>query len=329
MVLVLALLFGSTALLVILSLPVGVYTVLFTTLAQGYGASTPVYTFVWAGPLPVTLPVAIPVGVLCVLELAIYAVLLAYTFAHQSLLAAFSAGFNDGVSCLFSSDLVVVLTSVGFYIFSALIIDVFVTSSGAPIGGISESNALFYFVIQTVSPLREEVGFRVGVIGVVAFLLALGTSRKGLLRALWRPSTVYESDLVRTGKMITVLAALVASSAIFGAWHVLSGSGWDIGKLPGATFGGLVLGYLYIKRGFHVAVLTHWGIDYVGTVFAFFGQGAYGIPWEQTPGFFLQQVVSVDMIEFLGLASFLLVIYVGVFKVRRPDQSTRGSTGSP
>ncbi len=316
-VLIFALLFGITVLLATLSLPIGVYTVLFTTLAQGYGAATLVYTFVWAGPVPVTLPVAVPVGLLFVLEIAVYMILLAYAFAHKSAFAAFSAGFRSGVSFLLSNDLVVVLISVGFYIFSVLIIDAFVTAGGAPIGGPSESNALFYFVAVTVSPLREELGFRVGIIGVVACLIALGGSRTGLLRALWRPSTVYERDVVRTGKVFAVIAALVASSAIFGLWHVLSGTGWDIGKLPGVIFGGLILGYLYIRYGFHVAVLTHWGIDYFGTAFAFFGQGAYGILWTSDPGYLLQQIVSIDLIMGIGLFSFLLVIYLGAARLLR------------
>ena len=68
---------------------------------------------------------------------------------------------------------------------------------------------------------------------------------------------------------------------------------------------------LYVKYGFHIAVLAHWGIDYFGSAFAFFGQAAYGIDWTSSTNEFVGQlVVDVDMILVFGLASFLLVVYL-------------------
>lgn len=317
-VLAFAAVFGLTAVLAIISLPLGVYTVLYTTLAQGYGAATLVRTFVWAGPIPVVLPWAVPLGILFVSEIAVYSVLLVYALAHKNVFRSFADGFRSGLSLLLSNDLVVALLAVGFYVFTVVIIDQVVTAGGAPVGGLSDTNDLFYFVTATISPLREEVGFRVGIIGIVAMLLAIGKSWKGMLNALWRPSSAYEGGPTMSGKAVTVMVALAISSIVFGLWHVLSGSGWEIGKLPGATFGGLVIGYVYVKRGFHVAVLTHWGVDYLGTVFAFFGQGAYGISWTAVPGYVLEQVISLDMVAGIGLASFLVVLYLGYSKFARP-----------
>jgi hypothetical protein len=100
------------------------------------------------------------------------------------------------------------------------------------------------------------------------------------------------------------------SSIIFGAAHVLSG--WTAGKLVEASYGGLVLGYVYVKYGFHVAVMTHWGFDFVANAFAFFGQGVAGIAWNSpTSEYVLQAVMDYDLVFVFGLASFLVVAYAG------------------
>ena len=76
-----------------------------------------------------------------------------------------------------------------------------------------------------------------------------------------------------------------------------------------------MLGFLYVKYGFHVAVLTHWGVDYLGSVFAFYGQAAYGIPFNSsTTEYVGQYLVDIDMLLLFGLASFILVAYLGVKK---------------
>jgi hypothetical protein len=65
-----------------------------------------------------------------------------------------------------------------------------------------------------------------------------------------------------------------------------------------------------------VAVLAHWGVDYFGSVFAFFGQAAYGISWNSNSTEFLgQYLVDFDIVYLFGLASFLVVFYVGIKKL--------------
>jgi hypothetical protein len=154
------------------------------------------------------------------------------------------------------------------------------------------------------------------IVGLVAAVLALGSGPRDVLRSLWRPSASYERDSLRADKVLIISVAVATSSLAFGVLHVAPGSGWGIGKLPEATFGGAVLGYLYVKYGFHVAVLTHWGIDFLGSAFAFFGQGVYGVPWWSSPGFVLQRLVTDDLVGGIGLAAFLLVTYSGLRLVR-------------
>jgi membrane protease YdiL (CAAX protease family) len=108
----------------------------------------------------------------------------------------------------------------------------------------------------------------------------------------------------------------VISSVTFGLVHILSNSGWEIGKLPVATYAGFVFGYLYIRYGFHVAVLAHWGDDYLSSVFSFLGQGAPANSLASNTGYLLDQVLTFDMLELIGFASFLLVAYLGTKRLR-------------
>jgi hypothetical protein len=163
----------------------------------------------------------------------------------------------------------------------------------------------------------EELGFRVLLIGLVAFILSMGRPLKVALSTLWRPSKVMEGLAVGSGASIIIWAATGFSAVTFGACHVIcGGSTWEIGKFPEAAYGGFVLGYLYVRYGFHVAVLAHWGIDFFGSVYSFFGQAAFGTPWNSsTTEFWGQYLVDLDMLFLFGLASFLVVVYLGARKL--------------
>lgn len=188
---------------------------------------------------------------------------------------------------------------------------------GAPIGNLpTGGNDLWAFLELTLAPLREEFGFRVLLIGVAAVLVTLPRPGSSVLKTLWRPSAAYEGVDNNTAILVVIWAAGAFSAGTFGACHVAcGGGGWEIGKLPEAVYGGVVLAYLYIRYGFHIAVLAHWGIDYLPSVFAFYGQGAYGIPWTSAPGYLLQQVVTADLFGVFGIACLLAVAYIGVVKL--------------
>ena len=73
-----------------------------------------------------------------------------------------------------------------------------------------------------------------------------------------------------------------------------------------------------------MAVLAHWGVDYLGSVYTFFGQSAFGIPAGSTSSVYVgQYLVDLDMTLLFGAACFILVVYLGVRKFaegRRRDE---------
>jgi len=303
----------ATAVLVIVSFPLGLYTVFLTSLSSRFNASSVVTgIFIFIGPLVTSIPIPGSMGGVFVALSVIYAGMFALAARQgRSLLSSVRGAFTEGFGSLFSNVFFLTLVAIGFLGFTIFLIDSVETSGGIPVGGLS-GDAMQLLMSLTVAPLREEFGFRLLIVGSVALLLSIGKPPSTALRALWRPSVVIEGEVNTSFSTAVLGAAAVVSSVIFGLVHITSGAGWQLGKLPEAAFAGLVLSYLYIKYGFHVAVLTHWGIDYLDSIYAFFGQGVSGIPWTSDNGYILQQFVALDTVALFGVMSFLGVCYLGL-----------------
>lgn len=302
-----------TAALVLISFPAGIYTVFYTSISSQFNASSVIQgVYIFIGPFVTALPLVGSMGGFFIGLTVIYAAMIVLAARQgRGMLSSLRGTFTEGVGSLFRNTFFVTLISICFLGFTVLVIDSVETTGGVPVGNIS-GDAMQLFMSLTIAPLREEFGFRMILVGLPALLLCLGRGWTRALKSLWRPSASYEGDVNTTFQQVVLGAATVVSSVLFGVVHITSGAGWEIGKLPEAAIAGLVLCYVYIRYGFHVAVLTHWGIDYLDSVFAFFGQGAYGIPWTADNGYILQQVTAVDVVELFGVASFLAVCYLGL-----------------
>jgi membrane protease YdiL (CAAX protease family) len=252
------------------------------------------------------------VGAFFVLLTLVYLALFVYLLTRQrSATAAIISSVHEGAGALLSSPFLLAIVSIAFLIFTSTVIDSIAPPSGPSVTLLG----------LTVAPLVEEFGFRVLLIGVFTALLSLRLHWKGILGVLWRPSSAYSGDSAGSPVRTVVIALLLISSLVFGAAHVANGE-WTLNKLYDATYGGLVLGYLYIRYGFAFAVIAHWGIDYFGSVFTFFGHTAYGIPLNGPVEYVLQRAVDYDTFQLLGLASFLLVVYLGLKRLQRRSASS-------
>lgn len=302
--------------LIVFSFPAGVYAVFSGRLSQNVTYNTPIQPYFWIGPAVAFAPFVVSAGVWFAIFTAVYALFFLYALRQKEhFWKAIRSAFRTGSDTLMSSPFIVIIISIGFLNFTSSIIDLLVSSTGAPIGG-PTGDPLSLLLGFAFAPLVEEIGFRVFLIGTVAFILSIGRPWRTALSALWRPSKAIEGLAVGSGASVIIWAATSFSAVTFGACHVLCGSTWDLGKLPEAIYGGFVLGYLYVRYGFHVAVLAHWGVDFFGSVYAFFGQAAYGIPWDSATKEYLgQYLVDIDLLFLFGVASFVLVVYLGLRKL--------------
>ncbi len=327
-----------TVAMTVVSFPVGLYTVFGSSLSSSYGASTAVhglvYDFIFAS---VQLPIAGNLGGVFVVFLMIYLGFFLFA-ANQGagLFGALRGAMSDGYDALFSNPLVAMLILLGASSLATVAIDTVQTNSGISTGSLT-GDPFSLLVDFTVAPLLEETTFRLMMLGlpvlVHALVLLRDFSPTRAAKVLWRPSSAWdvdETDGVETRRSFTdsdpalftgyspdslkaramrpiVTVFLILSSLIFGYAHFASGSGWGPGKISEAALSGFALGYLYIKYGFHTSVLFHFSVNYVGTVYSFFGQAVYGVPWTSAAGSLLDVVPTADFVLLLGIPSTLIV----------------------
>jgi hypothetical protein len=323
----------------VVSFPVGIYTVFGTHLSKNYTASTPVYALTYDFSFAsVQVPIVGNLGELFAAFLAIYFVFfLLASRQGPGLVKALLAATNDGYLALFSNPLASTTVILGATSLGTVLVDSLQSNAGVQTGSLS-GDPFSLLVDFTVAPLLEETSFRLVLLGVPVFLLALlllrDFSPKTAIKVLWRPSSAWDVDetdiegtprpsnlpnasmfpgdgsrslKVRVMKPI-VFVFLALSSIIFGYAHYASGSGWGPGKVSEAALAGLALGYLYVKYGFHTNVLLHWSINYVGSIYSFLAQGLVGVPWTSQTGSLLDVVPTVDIVLLLGLPSLLIVV---------------------
>jgi len=69
------------------------------------------------------------------------------------------------------------------------------------------------------------------------------------------------------------MSLLLFSSAVFAVAHI---PGWDLWKVPDVLFGGMALGYLFLRYGLSYAITLHFMTDYLEQQFSLIGLDAYG-----------------------------------------------------
>src|SRR5579863_6923623 len=161
-----------TLVIVLLSIPAGWYSVYVGPLGKG-NASSISRPYFWIGPAFFFVPFSVTIGFAFLFLSIIYVAMLAYAAKQQvSLLHASRMSLYEGFGALLSSPLAVVLVGTGFLVFGGSVIDDIVSSAGAPIGSVT-GDPLALLLGFTLSPLIEEIGFRVVLIGAIAFILSL------------------------------------------------------------------------------------------------------------------------------------------------------------
>jgi len=329
-----------TIAMMLVSFPVGFYTVFATHLSDNYSASTPVYSvgydFFFA-------TVQVPLvgnfgGVFVVLSAVYLGFLLLAARQGSGLLKSLRASVSDGYGALFTNPLTATLVVLGATSFVTVLVDSFQTSAGVSTGSLT-GDPFLLLINFFLAPLTEETTFRMLMIGLPVLVLSLVMFRDfspfKAAKALWRPSSVWDVDedveteavIVRsfneTGPSLfpdgssdslkvraikpVVYVFLFLSSLIFGYAHYASGIGWGPGKVSEAALAGVAFGYLYVKYGLLTDVIMHWSINYVGTIFAFLGQAAYGVPWTSNTGSFLDIIPTIDIVYLLGVPSTLII----------------------
>lgn len=155
--------------------------------------------------------------------------------------------------------------------FSILIVFSVIIDSTQQIFGVKTEppgfqNALIQFFEVTASPLKEELGFRMLLIGLPLFaMFSHKASATHFFKSLWHPSKNLE---ITNYKKVVFLIILVG--IFFGAAHIISGAPWSSGKFAQATVAGVIIGWVYVRYGLAPAILIHWATNYFISSYVFF-----------------------------------------------------------
>lgn len=125
-------------------------------------------------------------------------------------------------------------------------------------------NDLTGFLGLTISPIVEEIGFRIILIGVPLFLLYSHRASAGLFfKSLLNPS----DNLPITNQKKAIILVVVVG-IFFGAAHII-GDQWSNGKFAQAAMAGIIIGWVYFRYGFVAGLLIHWATNYVVYSYAY------------------------------------------------------------
>jgi len=100
---------------------------------------------------------------------------------------------------------------------------------------------------------------------------------------------------------------VLATSLIFGLAHLLSGIGWDVGKVTSTFMVGFVWGLAYLAYGFQAPILLHWYFNYY-----FY---AYEFASDLYPSTFSIEVLISFLTIIVGILGLLALLAMGLNRI--------------
>lgn len=255
--------------MMIISFPVGAYVIFNSNIGKEINFQ---YTLdglnVFLGGIGYKVPIHFEIGDGFIFIWCVYLILftISLTGPRLNLLKALSLLMIEGWQNIKNNALLSTITWFSILIVFSIIIDLIQNSFGINIEPPESKNRLIQFFEVTASPLSEEAGFRILLIGLPLFLMfSHKASLKHFFKSLWHPSKNLEITNYKK-----VIALILTVAIFFGAAHIISGSPWSTGKFAQATGAGIIIGWVYFRYGFVPAILIHWATNYFIFSYVFF-----------------------------------------------------------
>ncbi len=305
---------GILFVLIFLSFPFGAYVIFNAEIG-----STITYEFqldsfyVFFAGLPVDLPINNQLGETFIIFWCFY--LLFFTILmlgpRKNILQSLVGTVQGEEQASRDNALQMIIVWLAVLLIISKVLDIIQQSAGVDIGSAEFSNPLIHFFNTTVAPIREELGFRVVLIGIPIYLiLATRRSVMDFFKTLWYPSKYTRFDQYT---LRNVYVLITISAILFGLAHVFYGGGWSYGKITQAMVGGWIIGWIYYRYGLHAAILMHWSTNYFIFTYGYFGNALLG--------FSQNNIVTnplLDSIDFL--LTMVGIITIGLFLQKKIRQ---------
>lgn len=248
-----------------LSFPLGVFVMYQSNLGDNITYEFPINGLdILLGGFGISIPIDVQIGDAFIVIWAIFVILftIAMMGPKQGFLKTMSSLLSHGKLHTKSNYMVAITKWFSILILISAIINFIQEKFGVSTIPPDVSNDLVQFFYVSLSPLTEEIGFRVLLIGLPLFAFySHKKSIKFLFKSLWSPNNLHIYD----SKKAIILIVLVA--VFFGIAHIISGEPWSNGKFAQATASGIILGWLYFRFGLITAIMVHWATNYF--VFAY------------------------------------------------------------
>jgi hypothetical protein len=261
----------------ILSFPIGAYVVFNSNIGNEINFQYPLngFHFFVAG-ISYKLPVSFEIGDCFILIWSIYLILFSLSLIgpKSNFMKTLGHVMPEGWKNLRENGLINVITWFTILILMSITIDLIQSGFGVKIEPPTSQNSLINFFQLTLSPLTEELGFRVILIGIpLFFLFSHNANWRAFFKSLWRPSTYLHITNNRK-----VLALIITIGLFFGAAHIISGNPWSTGKFTQAAIAGIIIGWVYVRHGLAPAILIHWATNFFIFSYSYFMSDLSQIP---------------------------------------------------
>ncbi|HEX5457379.1 MAG TPA: CPBP family intramembrane glutamic endopeptidase [Candidatus Nitrosotalea sp.] len=245
----------------ILSFPIGAYVMYNSDIGKDINYQYPINGLdLFLGGIGYKVPISFDMGDAFVISWTIFLMLfsISYFGPEDSLLKTLSNMMSGGLKKFRGNALVNMMAWFSVLILFSVIIEAVQQSFGIKIESPASDNDLVRFFQLGISPLTEETGFRVLLIGVPLFLIfSRSASLKTFFKSLWRPAKYLEITSYKKPMILIITIGL-----LFGVAHIISGTPWSPGKVTQASVAGIIIGWVYVRYGFAPAVLIHWATNY-------------------------------------------------------------------
>ena len=253
----------------IISFPIGAYVVFNSDIGKEINFDFPINGIdVFVVGIDLKIPVQFELGDGFIVAWCTYLVLFAVSLfgPKTNFSKALSSLMSDGWYNIKNNYLLGMLTWFSILIVISVVIDSIQQSFGVLTEPPEFQNKLIQFFRITTSPLTEEVGFRMFLIGLPLFVMFSNkASIENFFKSLWHPS----QNLEITNYKKTI-GLIIAVGIFFGAAHIISGSPWSSGKFAQAAISGIIIGWVYVRYGLAPAILLHWATNYFIFSYIFF-----------------------------------------------------------
>ena len=170
---------------------------------------------------------------------------------------------------------------VGFILITGLQ-DLFKVPTGALPTPQTDIEVFDLYLNISYAPLIEEVGFRITPIGgfLLVYLFLIKTFENKVTLSSWQRFKLFVFSFLYPDSAKNIVGEktvavngfngisrgewiiILTTSIMFGIAHILTGIGWEIGKVTSTSVEGFVFAIVYLAYGFQAPILMHWFLNY-------------------------------------------------------------------